>query len=146
MKISNVIKILQFILLLLIFNNLLFAQAVVEKSKDKVTISGIPYYVHIVRKGETAYSISKAYGVTVEELTKENPPALYGVKEGQSLRIAVKQSPAAAVAENTPVKQVRDETDRFLKRFVLRIAVANGLKSEFQSVGFPIGVGLGIHV
>ena len=67
------------------------AQVVVERSKDKVIISGTPYYIHQVKKGETAYSISKAYGVTVEELTKENPPAVYGINEGQALRIPVRE-------------------------------------------------------
>jgi LysM repeat protein/ABC-type branched-subunit amino acid transport system substrate-binding protein len=74
-----------------------WSQVVVEKSKDKVVISGKPYYVHIVKKGETAYSISRAYGIKVEELTNENPTILYGVKEGQSLKIPVtdnKQAPA----------------------------------------------------
>ncbi len=40
------------------------AQVVVEKSKDKVIISGVPYYIHVVKKGETAYSIAKAYEIT----------------------------------------------------------------------------------
>jgi LysM repeat protein len=63
------------------------AQVVVERSKDKVIISGTTYYIHLVKKGETPYSISRAYGVTVEELNRENPPAVYGIKEGQTLRI-----------------------------------------------------------
>ena len=44
----------------------------------------------MVKKGETVYSVSKAYGITSEELTKENPPAVNGLKEGQSLRIPAK--------------------------------------------------------
>lgn len=67
------------------------AQVAVERSKDKVIISGTPYYIHQVKKGETVYSISKAYGVMVEELTKENPPAVYGINEGQALRIPVRE-------------------------------------------------------
>jgi len=65
------------------------AQVVVEKSKDKVIISGKPYYIHIVKKGETVYSISKAYQITPSVLTKENPAAEMGVKVDQSLRIPV---------------------------------------------------------
>jgi LysM repeat protein/ABC-type branched-subunit amino acid transport system substrate-binding protein len=74
---------------LLIFAVALQAQVVVEKSKDKVVISGIPYYVHIVKKGETVYSISKAYGITPQDLTKENSSAGNGVRVDQSLRIPV---------------------------------------------------------
>src|SRR4030042_1292500 len=58
-------------------------QVVVERSNDKVIISGTAYYIHYVKKGETAYSISRAYGIPVDELTKENPPALYGVSENE---------------------------------------------------------------
>ena len=90
-----------------------FSQVQVERSKDKVIISGIPYYVHTVKKGETAYSISRAYGITVEILTRENPPAVYGVKEGQVLRIPV--SLAGNPAE--PVKPYQP-SDRDDTRFI----------------------------
>jgi LysM repeat protein len=73
------------------FAEIASAQVVVERSKDKIIISGIQYYIHQVKKGETAYSISKAYGITVEELNRENPPAVYGINEGQALRIPVKE-------------------------------------------------------
>jgi LysM repeat protein len=66
------------------------SQVPVEISKEKVIISGNQYYVHQVKKGQTAYSIAKAYGINVQDLTAENPPALYGLKEGQTLRIPVK--------------------------------------------------------
>jgi LysM repeat protein len=65
------------------------SQVVVEKSKDKITIAGKPYYVHIVKKGETVYSISRAYGISEIELTRDNPSALYGVQENQSLKIPI---------------------------------------------------------
>ncbi len=87
-----------------------YSQVVVEKSKDKVIISGVAYYIHPVKKGETAYSISKAYGISVEELTKENPPALYGVKEGQSLRIPFKQTSETLTSTPQSTKRVKDET------------------------------------
>jgi LysM repeat protein len=88
------------------------SQVAVERSKDKVIISGTPYYIHLVKKGETAYSISKAYGVTVSELTKENPPAVYGVNEGQALRIPVREVKDVATEEK-PVRSRKDET-RFI--------------------------------
>ena len=55
MKIFNLIRVLTFLLFVLISNNVIKAQVVVERSKDKVTISGSAYYVHQVKKGETAY-------------------------------------------------------------------------------------------
>jgi LysM repeat protein len=110
MKIISRIKTLPIIMLLLILNYPAYSQVVVERSKDKVIISGIPYYIHVVKKGETAYSISKAYGITVEELTKENPPAVYGVNEGQALRIPVKSVTEIVPSGPVPAKKQRDET------------------------------------
>jgi LysM repeat protein len=91
MKIKSLIKVLPFTIILLICSYKASSQVVVERSKDKVVISGVTYYIHQVRKGETAYSIAKAYGITVEELTKENPPAVYGINTGQVLRIPLGQ-------------------------------------------------------
>ena len=97
MKIISWIKALCTIIILLITGDSIFSQVIVERSKDKVTISGTAYYIHQVRKGETSYSISRAYNITVEELNKENPPAVYGIKEGQSLRIPVKEVASAKI-------------------------------------------------
>jgi len=95
---------------LLICSELIWSQVVVERSNDKVVIAGKPYYIHIVKKGETAYSISRAYGISVEELSKENPPALNGIKEGQSLKIPVVENPVKPkTSETVTVKANRDE-------------------------------------
>lgn len=113
MKIKIRIKGFLTAIIFLIFVLPALSQVVVERSKDKVIISGTPYYIHIVKKGETAYSISKAYNISVEELTKENPPAVYGLNEGQSLRIPVKevsedtqQKPASARPRRDEVKYI----------------------------------------
>jgi len=111
MRIIIRIKTLAVITAILICTNNLFSQVVVERSKDKVIISGVAYFVHQVKKGETAYSISRAYGIAVEDLTRENPPALYGVKEGQTLRIPVKIVKDAKPSEVTPVKKQHDEVN-----------------------------------
>jgi len=110
MKIVNWIKALLVAIILIMFIPPLYSQVVVERSKEKVVISGIPYYIHQVKKGETAYSISRAYGITVETLTKENPPALYGVNLGQSLRIPVKLVTEIVSSTPEPIAMQRDET------------------------------------
>src|SRR5512133_2681406 len=74
------------------------AQVPVEISQEKVIISGTQYYIHQVRKGQTSYSISRAYGISTQDLTTENPQAVYGIKEGQILRIPIKQGDANAAA------------------------------------------------
>jgi LysM repeat protein len=97
-------------LLLLIVAAPVWSQVTVERSKDKVIISGTPYYVHQVKKGETAYSIAKAYDVSVEELNKENPPAVYGINEGQSLRIPVREHSQTEPENAVTISVKRDET------------------------------------
>jgi LysM repeat protein len=86
------------------------SQVSVEISKEKVVISGNQYLVHQVKKGQTAYSIAKAYGISVQDLTAENPPALYGVKEGQSLRIPVKSGNWVKAPETAPSPIKKDES------------------------------------
>lgn len=110
---------------ILIFINLLpvtsslHSQVVVERSKDKVVISGKPYYIHIVKKGETAYSISKAYYITVDDLVRENPAASNGLREGQSLRLPLVDSPPQKQKPVTQQQQQqRDETKYIYHRLV----------------------------
>jgi LysM repeat protein/ABC-type branched-subunit amino acid transport system substrate-binding protein len=110
MRIIKRIKTLPIILAILICANNVFSQVVVERSKDKVIISGVAYYVHQVKKGETSYSISKAYGITVEDLNRENPPAVYGINVGQTLRIPVKLVTDPKTSESSPVKREYDDT------------------------------------
>jgi len=81
-----------FVLILFCISNVeICAQVAVERSENKVVISGVEYYIHITKRGETAYSISRAYGITIEELGKENNLSeQYTVSEGQWLRIPAK--------------------------------------------------------
>ena len=44
-------------------------------------------------------------GLLLKNLTRENPPAVYGVNEGQSLRIPVKSVTDDKPAESVPVKK-----------------------------------------
>jgi LysM repeat protein len=113
MDFRNGIKVYLAALLFIMVNSPAWTQVVVERSKDKVIISGTPYYVHVVKKGETAYSIARAYNVTVEEINKENPPAVYGIKEGQALRIPVRE-----MSLNEPAKTVTAPVKRDEARYI----------------------------
>ncbi len=101
--------------LLLLFPDRAVSQVTVERSKEKIVVSGVSYYIHFVRKGETNYSISRAYNVTEAELIKENPSAADGPKEGQTLRIPVR--PVASETSG-PVKQAVSAGDRDESRFI----------------------------
>ena len=70
--------------------NFSFAQndtLIIEKSTDKVIIGGQVYYVHIVKQGETLFSLSNAYNVSQKEIAKENPDIFLGLQIGQALKI-----------------------------------------------------------
>lgn len=105
-------KFLPALLAIVIIQSAAIAQVVVEKSTDKVIISGKQYYIHVVKKGETAYSISRAYGIKVDELTSENPSAVNGIKDGQSLRIPVisREPVTDTVKDNRKENTARDES------------------------------------
>lgn len=74
---------------LLFFSALLDAQVNVVRSEEKVIIAGTAYYIHVVKKGETAFSISRAYGITVDDIKRANPGAGEKLGEGDALRLPV---------------------------------------------------------
>ncbi len=61
----------------------------IQRSDKVEVINGTKFYIHTVLKGQTAYSISKAYGVTVEDIYKYNPGADQGLQLEQQLKIPV---------------------------------------------------------
>lgn len=88
------------------------SQVQVERSKDKALIRGVPYYLHSVKKGETTYSISKAYGIAPEQLVKYNTGTRNGIKENQILRIPVSLVPPPAFNQVPQAQQgSRDEKE-----------------------------------
>jgi LysM repeat protein len=115
MKFVYRIKLLLILMILVIvYNDNGYSQVAVEKSKDKVIISGVPYYIHQVKKGETAYSISRAYGISVEDLMKENPSAVYGVNEGQSLRIPIMPVSVETIGTALPSNNQQKDESKFI--------------------------------
>ncbi len=76
------------------YNNL-YAQDTIPQIKvstDKVFIDGKLYYIHIVEKGQTLYSISRAYGVEESDVAAENISVMYGpLQIGQALKVPVYQ-------------------------------------------------------
>lgn len=71
---------------------------------------------HTIEKKETLYSISKEYGVTVEELTKANPGIENGLKEGQTIRIPASGKTAPVekeVPRNGKIHQVEAKETLF---------------------------------
>lgn len=73
---------------LLLFVVVMMAQTVkINVSQQIEERSGKQYYVHTVEKGQTVYSIAKAYNVSVDEIYFENPTSRNGISINQQLYI-----------------------------------------------------------
>lgn len=64
------------------------AQSVIIQPTDRIEErNGKQYFVHIVEKNHTVYSIAKAYNVSVDEIYFENPATRKGINVNQELFI-----------------------------------------------------------
>ena len=78
------------LILLILIVNLSFSQDIqVEKAKHRIYVNGKLYYIHKVKKGETLYSICKAYNILQKDIAIENPSIFNGLTVGQKLKIPV---------------------------------------------------------
>lgn len=59
----------------------------VLRSKNKIVLEGKVYYVHVVKAGQTLYSIARAYNVTEKAIIIENPGSSANLSIGQVLKI-----------------------------------------------------------
>lgn len=78
-----------FLLFGMMLSGNLTAQEVIERSSKITQIGGKEYYMHHVKQGQTLYSLSKAYNVSIEEIEKLNPEVKNGLKVGLVLGIPV---------------------------------------------------------
>jgi LysM repeat protein len=83
---------------------MLFSQS---KSTVIQKINGSDFYIHKIEKGQSLYSISKLYDVSLDEIYNQNPEAKTGTKSGQEIKIPVKNK---AQTVNTPTVQVKTNT------------------------------------
>lgn len=89
-------------------NSAVYAQTPVSVSKEKVRVNGTLMYAHQVTKGQTVYSICKAYNVTPEELQNSNPNLANGLKDGMLLVIPIKEGASADLQKKDDGKK-KDE-------------------------------------
>lgn len=97
----------------LITLTLAFATATFDASAEElVVIGGVKYTIHDVAKGETLYSLSRKYGVTVDEIKSANDILAAGLKAGQRIKIPVAKAEEPAVEQKSVRlhKVVRGET------------------------------------
>lgn len=73
-------------------------------SKEKVNVNGAVMFVHKVQKGETLYSLSKAYNVTIDDIVRQNESLKSGLKEGTTIYIP-SLAPASPISQNTVAQE-----------------------------------------
>lgn len=72
------------------------AQVDIKKTNEVVVFNGKEYYIHIVEKGQTLYSLARVYEIPMEEIIFENPSAKIQLSIGQELKIPVTSRDNAA--------------------------------------------------
>jgi LysM repeat protein len=79
-----------FCLFILVFHSIGQNQSIeVNRSNYKVSLGGKPYYIHIVRSGESLYAISKAYEVPLDTIRKDNLHLGDTLKLNQYIKIRI---------------------------------------------------------
>ena len=91
---------------------------------------------HIVRKGESLYSISKKYNVTVSHLEQLNPAAKKGLAVNSVLQISVKNE-AEEVVEHEVV--AKETLFGLSKKYNISIEKLKQLNPNVESEGLKIG-------
>lgn len=80
----------------------------IERSKEKIFYQGEVYYLHVVKKGQTLYSIARAYNTTTQEIESANTGvSLNPLTNGQIIRIPAKSKSEERV--ETDQDQVKDD-------------------------------------
>jgi len=77
-------------------------------------VDGTDYYIHTIVRGQTLYMISKAYGVEVNDIIRENPQVKDGIKADQKIRI-----PA-------PVKKAEFPVDKKAQKISPKDSISKG--------------------
>ncbi|MBN2638196.1 MAG: LysM peptidoglycan-binding domain-containing protein [Bacteroidales bacterium] len=85
----------KFFVLIMLFASLTsVAQTInIPISTNIQTREGKLFYIHTVQKGQTVYSISKAYNISIAQLYQFNPHARNGIQIGQQLTIPDNNQP-----------------------------------------------------
>ena len=90
----------------------------IDISGEKIVSGGKTYYMHEVQKGQTLYSIARAYRVTILDIDRENSIPPGGIQTGQVLKIpaslafeVIEEQTPPADAAATPVRGTATATN-----------------------------------
>lgn len=77
---------------MLSFNLSGFTLVDIKKSSEIQIVNGKEYYIHIIEKGHTLYSLARIYKLTIKEIISDNPAAKDRFLLGQVLLIPVNKN------------------------------------------------------
>ncbi len=83
----------------------------IDISGEKIISGGKTFFMHEVQKGQTLYSIAKAYRVTILDIDRENSIPPGGIQAGQVLKIPA-SSALMVSEEQTPPSAAAATPDR----------------------------------
>lgn len=120
-----------------------------------VKTDGLEYIIHVVKKGETLYAISKKYSVSVEDIKNANQDIEeFGIRIGQSIRIPknkvnkkeAKKSEVEISGDTIYHEVLKKETLYALtKKYEISVEELKSLNPELEE-GLKIGMKLKIPV
>ena len=121
------------------------------QSEQIVYIDGTKYTVYTVVQGDTLYSLSKRYGVTIDQMTTANPILTEGLKAGQTIKIPHAQTTKKAKNEKISKRQFRTHTVRKGETFysiarLYEISVATLMADNADTDPAHLAVGQVLHI
>ncbi len=94
------------LLILLAVSGLKAQETTVRKSEIIETYKGRQHYIHFMEQGQTLHAISKAYGVTIEEIKNSNPDMPEVLRANEVIMVPVMGNAAAVPTEKPKEQQV----------------------------------------
>ncbi len=121
--------------LFLLFSICFTLSAQQKSAGEKVIIGGKTYMLYTILSGETSYSISKKFGITIDELNTINPETKDRLNAGQTIKIpATKNEVKPITANGSQKEESNDHLYTFYsvrkKDTVFSIAQRSGITSE----------------
>jgi LysM repeat protein/ABC-type branched-subunit amino acid transport system substrate-binding protein len=106
------------------------------KSTNIQTIDGKKYYIHKIDKGQSLYSISKTYSVSLEEIYRINPELKSGAKVDQEIKIPFATAPSV-VPTAIPTASIfanaqQIDTGKYITYKILRSETVYSITRKFN--------------